>query len=148
MNTTIVDVIRKCFFTVHHSRAVFPSNDGARDVDKRGGGVGGGRSVDISAASDSQHKNCAADMITYRTHGIHSRDIKNLSAQTTAACTLQEVGRETMSAQRPSSHGADQDNANLRSDMIPVKTERCKGQKCNKIICRKLSLWVPANGKS
>nr|XP_040031641.1 ephexin-1 isoform X1 [Gasterosteus aculeatus aculeatus] len=95
-------------------RAVLPSNDGARDVDKRGGGVGGGRSVDISAASDSQHKNCAADMITYRTHGIHSRDIKNLSAQTTAACTLQEVGRETMSAQRPSSHGADQDNANLR----------------------------------
>ncbi|KAM6932670.1 ephexin-1 isoform 2-T2 [Lycodopsis pacificus] len=103
-------------------RAVLPSNGAAsnrhalynRDAeDRRRGGVGGGRSVDISAASDSQHRDCTADMIPYRTHSIHSGDIKNLSEQTTAACTVQEVGEKTMGTQRPSSQGADR-NVNLR----------------------------------
>ncbi|XP_054460199.1 ephexin-1 [Anoplopoma fimbria] len=105
---------------LHHSRAVLPSNDDASsrhalynkdDVNRRRGGVGGGRSVDISAASNSQHQNFPVDMITYRTHGIHSGDIKNLSDQTTAACTVRS---ETMSSQQSISHGADRDNANPR----------------------------------
>ncbi|KAK9521447.1 hypothetical protein VZT92_021252 [Zoarces viviparus] len=106
---------------LHHSRAVLPSNGAAsnrhalynRDAVDRRGGVGGGRSVEISAASDSQHRDCTADMIPYRTHSIHSGDIKNLSEQTTAACTVQEVGGKTMSTQRPSSQGADR-YVNLR----------------------------------
>ncbi|XP_049911781.1 ephexin-1 [Epinephelus moara] len=108
---------------LHHSKTVLPSNGEAssrhalynRDaVDRRRGGVGGGRSVDISAASNSQRQDFTADMITYRTHGIHSGDIKKLSEQTAEACTVQEVKRKIMSSQRPSSDGADQDNANLR----------------------------------
>ncbi|XP_044058212.1 ephexin-1 isoform X2 [Siniperca chuatsi] len=108
---------------LHHSRTVLPSNGEAssrhalynRDaVDRRKGGVGGGRSVDISAASNSLHRDFIADMITYRTHGIHSGDIKKLSEQTAAACTLHEVRGKTMSSQRPSSDGAERDNVNLR----------------------------------
>lgn len=82
-------------------------------MDKRRGGVGGG-SVDISAALNSQHRDFKADMITYRTHGIHSGDIKKLSEQTAAACTVQEVRGIAMSSQQPSSDGAHQDNVNLR----------------------------------
>lgn len=120
---------------LHHSRTVLPSNGEAssrhalynRDtVDRRKGGVGGGRSVDISAASNSQHRDFSADMITYRTHGIHSGDIKKLSEQTAAACTVQEVRGKAMSS-RPSSDGADGDNINLRSDQITLQIERYKG---------------------
>ncbi|XP_059186481.1 ephexin-1 [Centropristis striata] len=99
--------------------AVLPSNGSASRPapsdagDWRRGGVGGGRSVDISAASNSQHQDFKADMITYRTHGIHSGDIKKLSEQTAAACTVQEVRGKTMSSQQPSSSGADRENANL-----------------------------------
>lgn len=104
-------------------RTVLPSNGAAssrhalynRDaVDRRREGVGGGRSVDISAASDSQHQNSTADMITYRTHSFQSGDVQNLSKQTTADCTVQEVRREAMSDQQPSPLGADLDNSNLR----------------------------------
>ncbi|XP_040902869.1 ephexin-1 [Toxotes jaculatrix] len=107
---------------LHHSRTVLPSNGEAssrhalynRDaVDKRRGGVGGG-SVDISAASNSKHRDSTSDMISYRTHGIHSGDIKKLSEKTAAACTVQEVRRIEMSSQQPSPDGADRDNANLR----------------------------------
>ncbi|XP_022617076.1 ephexin-1 [Seriola dumerili] len=107
---------------LHHSRTVLPSNGEAssrhapcnRDaVDKRRGGVGGG-SVYTSAASNSQHRDSPADMITYRTHGVHSGDIKKLSEQTAAACTVQEVRGIAMSSQQPSSDGADWENANLR----------------------------------
>ncbi|XP_039978939.1 ephexin-1 isoform X3 [Xiphias gladius] len=107
---------------LHHSRTVLPSNGEASSrhtlynldaVDKRRGGVGGG-SVDISAALNSQHRDFKADMITYRTHGIHSGDIKKLSEQTAAACTVQEVRGIAMSSQQPSSDGAHQDNVNLR----------------------------------
>uniref|UniRef100_A0A8C3AAE7 Neuronal guanine nucleotide exchange factor n=2 Tax=Cyclopterus lumpus TaxID=8103 RepID=A0A8C3AAE7_CYCLU len=113
----------QCSPQLHHSRAVLPSNGAAssrhalynRDaVDRRRGPVGGGRSVDISAVSDSQHRNSPADMISYRTHTFQNGDIQNLSKQTTAACTVQEVRRETMSDQQPSPLGADQDNGNLR----------------------------------
>lgn len=135
------DVILKCVFALkcsplpspqlHHSRAVLPSNGEAssrhalynRDaVDRKRGGVGGGRSVDISAASNSQHRDLTADMITYRTHNIHSGDIRKLSEQTATACTVQEVRGKTMS-----SDVADQENANLRSDPITLDTERCEG---------------------
>ncbi|TDH14729.1 hypothetical protein EPR50_G00023390 [Perca flavescens] len=103
-----------------HSKTVLPSNGEASSrhalyhsdaVDRRRGGVGGGRSLDISAASNNQHRDFTADMITYRTHNIHSEDIIKLSEQTAADCTVQE---KTMSSQRPSSNSTDQDNANLR----------------------------------
>ncbi|XP_037632010.1 ephexin-1 [Sebastes umbrosus] len=108
---------------LHHSRTALPSNGEAssrhalynRDaVETSRGGVGGGRSVDISPASNSQHQNFKANMITYRTHGIRGRDIKKLSEQTAAACTVQEGRGNNMSSQQPSSDGGDQDNANLR----------------------------------
>lgn len=119
---------------LHHSRTVLPSNGEAssrhalynRDaVDRRKGGVGGG-SVDISAASNSQHRDLTADMITYRTHGIHSGDIKKLSKQTAEACTVQEVRGITMSSRQRSSDRLDQDNTNLRSDQMTLKTESCE----------------------
>ncbi|XP_067449846.1 ephexin-1 isoform X1 [Thunnus thynnus] len=106
---------------LHHSRTVLPSNGEAnsrhalynKDAVNRRRGVGGG-SVDISAASSSQNSDFTADMITYRTHSIHGGDIKKLSEQTAAACTVQEVRGKIMSSQQPSFDGADQDNVNLR----------------------------------
>ncbi|XP_072249242.1 ephexin-1 isoform X1 [Leuresthes tenuis] len=106
---------------LHHSRALLPSNGEAgsryafnnRDaMDRRG--VGGGMSVDISAASNSQHKDFTTNMITYRTHSIYSEEMNKLSEQTAAACTLQEIEGKTMDSQQPSSDGADKDNINLR----------------------------------
>ncbi|XP_038548992.1 ephexin-1 isoform X2 [Micropterus salmoides] len=105
----------------HHSRTVLPSNGDAssrhanRDaVDRRKGGVGGERSVDISAASNSLHRDVTADMISYQTHSIYSGDINKLSEQTATACTVQEIRGETMSSQQPISDGADRDKFNLR----------------------------------
>ncbi|XP_018556995.1 ephexin-1 [Lates calcarifer] len=107
---------------LHHSRTVLPSNGEAssrhalynRDaVDKRKGGVGGG-SVDISAASISQHRDFTADMIPYRTHPIDGRDIKKLSEQTAAACTVQEVRGTAMISRQSISDGEDRENDNLR----------------------------------
>ncbi|XP_053278139.1 ephexin-1 isoform X1 [Pleuronectes platessa] len=104
------------------SRTVLPSNGEASSrhalynkdaLDKRRGGVGGG-SVDTSAAFNSQQRDFADDRITYRTHGIHSGDIKKLSEQTAAACTVQEVREIAMSAQQPSSDGAERDHFNRR----------------------------------
>ncbi|XP_051253900.1 ephexin-1 [Dicentrarchus labrax] len=108
---------------LHHSRTGLPSNGEAssrlalynRDAaDRTRGGVGGGRSPVISAASNSQNRDLTADMLTYQTHNIHSGDIKKLSEQTAAVCTVQEVRGNTMSSQRPNSGGAEQDNINLR----------------------------------
>lgn len=108
---------------LHHSRTPLPSNGEAgsrhakynRDAaDRIRGRGGGGRSVDISPASNSQHS--TADMITYRTHGIQRGDIKMLSTQTAEACTVQE--KKNTSSQPTSPGGADQDNINLRSDQI------------------------------
>lgn len=141
-----IDVILKNVFffcspppspQLHHSRTVLPSNGEAssrhalynRDaVDKRKGGVGGG-SVDISVASISQHRDFTADMIPYRTHPIDGRDIKKLSEQTAAACTVQEVRGTAMISRQSISDGEDRENDNLRSDQITLKMERCKGQK-------------------
>ncbi|KAE8295719.1 Ephexin-1 Eph-interacting exchange protein Neuronal guanine nucleotide exchange factor [Larimichthys crocea] len=104
---------------LHHSRTPLPSNGEAgsrhakynRDAaDRIRGRGGGGRSVDISPASNSQHS--TADMITYRTHGIQRGDIKMLSTQTAEACTVQE--KKNTSSQPTSPGGADQDNINLR----------------------------------
>lgn len=108
---------------LHHSRAVLPSNGEASSrhalyntdaVDRRRGGVGGGRSVDISAAFNSQHGDFTADMITYRTHSIQSKEIKKLSEQTAAACTVKDIRGRTMNSQQPNSDGPDQDNINIR----------------------------------
>nr|XP_057936589.1 ephexin-1 [Doryrhamphus excisus] len=81
-------------------------------VNKGRGGVGGG-TVDISAASHNHNSASVADDILYQTHSIRSRDIKQLSEQTTAACTVRDVGR-TMSSGRPSPEGADRDSFNHR----------------------------------
>lgn len=67
--------------------------------------------MDTSAASNSQQSDA---MITYRTHNIHGKDIKKLSEQTAAACTVQESRRGAMNPQQPGSDGSDQDNINLR----------------------------------
>lgn len=107
---------------LHHSRTVLPSNGETSsrhalynsDAADRTREVGGGRSVDISAASISQHRDFTADMIPYRTHSIHTGDIKMLSEQTAAVCTVQEVSGKTMSSHQPCSGGEDQDNINLR----------------------------------
>ncbi|XP_062241502.1 ephexin-1 [Platichthys flesus] len=107
---------------LHDSRTVLPSNGEASSrhalynkdaLDKRRGDVGGG-SVDTSAAFNSQQRDFADDRITYRTHGIHSGDIKKLSEQTAAACTVQEVREIAMSAQQPSSDGAERDHFSRR----------------------------------
>lgn len=94
--------------------------------------MGGGRSVDISAASISQHRDFTAD-IPYRTHSIHTGDIKMLSEQTAAVCTVQEVSGKTMSSHQPCSGGEDQDNINLRLDQI-TREHRSKGWKLKNII--------------
>ncbi len=120
---------------LHHSSTVLPSNGEAdsshapcsRDAaaDRTRGGVGGGRSVDRSSAHDSRSRESPADMLTYRTHThIHSGDITMLSEHTAAACSVQEVGGETMSSARSSSGGAEHQNANLRSEQIPSQTAR------------------------
>ena len=77
--------------------------------------------MDISAASSSQHRDFGAETITYRTHGIHIRDIEKLSEQTAADCTMQEVRGIAMSSKQPSSDDADQDNDNCRSDHITLE---------------------------
>ncbi|XP_033971754.1 ephexin-1 isoform X1 [Trematomus bernacchii] len=107
---------------LHNSRTPLPSNGEASSrhalygndaVDKRSG-VGGGRSLDISAASNSKHQGFTQDMIPYRTHDIHSGDIKQLSEKTAAACTVQEVIGKTMNSPRTSVEGADPENAKFR----------------------------------
>uniref|UniRef100_A0A8C4GE32 Ephexin-1 n=1 Tax=Dicentrarchus labrax TaxID=13489 RepID=A0A8C4GE32_DICLA len=75
------------------SRLALYNRDAA---DRTRGGVGGGRSPVISAASNSQNRDLTADMLTYQTHNIHSGDIKKLSEQTAAVCTVQEVRGNTM----------------------------------------------------
>lgn len=108
----------------HLSQTALPSNGEAssrndpynRDaVERSRGEVGGGRSVDNSVASNSQHRDFRADMISYRTHNIQSRDIKMLSEQTAAACTVEDVREKTMNSKHASFDGADQENSNLRS---------------------------------
>ncbi|XP_057694647.1 ephexin-1 isoform X2 [Corythoichthys intestinalis] len=82
-------------------------------VNKERGSVGGGN-VDISAAS--YHHNTvvtALDSLSYRTHSIQSGDIRKLSEQTTAACTVRDTGR-TMSSGMPSAGRVDRDNLNYR----------------------------------
>lgn len=86
-------------------------------------------------------------MITYRTHNIHSEDIQKLSEQTAAACTVQEVRGKTMSSQMPSSNGADQDNANLRSDLLILETEVERIEMKKDLFFIKLKLWISANSK-
>lgn len=72
-------------------------------------------------------------MIPYRTHSIHTGDIKMLSEQTAAVCTVQEVSGKTMSSLQPCSGGEDQDNINLRLDQITLE-QRSKGWQLKNII--------------
>ncbi|XP_058490600.1 ephexin-1 [Solea solea] len=102
-------------------RSVLPSNGDSRSrharykdaVDKRREGVGGG-SADISAASNSQHRDLTDDKTSYRIHNVHSGEIKKLSEKTAAACTVQEVRGTDMSSQQPSSNGADREHFSRR----------------------------------
>uniref|UniRef100_A0A3Q2ZBV5 Neuronal guanine nucleotide exchange factor n=1 Tax=Hippocampus comes TaxID=109280 RepID=A0A3Q2ZBV5_HIPCM len=76
-------------------------------------------SVDVS--STSYHNSAlTADSISYRTHSILSGDIKKLSEQTTAACTVRDIGN-TMRSGMPSPEGADRDNFNHRFDQITLQ---------------------------
>ncbi|KAM9813108.1 ephexin-1 isoform 1-T1 [Syngnathus typhle] len=102
-------------------RSVLPSNGEASSryyslykdaVNKERGSVGGG-SVDISATSYHHNSALTSDSISYRTHTILSGDIKKLSEQTTAACTVRDIG-STMSSGMPSPEGTDRDNYNHR----------------------------------
>lgn len=70
--------------------------------------------MDISVASHSQDQDFGADM-SYRTHNIQSRDIRMLSEQTAAACTVEDAREKTMSSKQASFDRADQENSNLRS---------------------------------
>lgn len=79
--------------------------------------------MDITAASSSQQRDSTTDMIAYRTHNIHSGDIKMLSEQTAAACTVQEDRGKTMQSERSSSGGAHRENINNRSDHITPQAE-------------------------
>lgn len=107
---------------LHHSRTVLPSNGEASSrhalyskdaVDKRREGVGGG-SADVSAASNSQHRHFTDDKLQYRTHGVHSGDIRKLSEQTATSCTVEEVKKADMSAQQSSSNEGDRDYFGFR----------------------------------
>ncbi|XP_077422592.1 ephexin-1 isoform X1 [Vanacampus margaritifer] len=104
------------------ARTVLPSNGEAssryyssynKDAVNKGRGSVGGGSADISATSYHHSSALTADSILYRTHAIQSGDIKNLSEQTTAACTVRDIG-STMSSGMPSPEGADRDNFNHR----------------------------------
>lgn len=103
----------------HHSGTALPSNGetNRRDVlynqDAVDRGVGVGRNEDKSAASNSQHRDFATEMITYRTHNIQSGDINMLSQQTAAACSVQDVRGNTRGSEQPSSDGANQESTNL-----------------------------------
>ncbi|XP_028274535.1 ephexin-1 isoform X2 [Parambassis ranga] len=101
--------------------AVLPSNSKADSrhalytkdsVENRREGVGGGRSVDISDASNNQHRNFAANTITYRTHCFPRDTINKLSEQTAAACTVQSIGGRTMYLNQHNSDGVDKDKNN------------------------------------
>lgn len=54
-------------------------------------------------------------MISYRTHNIQSKDIRMLSEQTAAACTVEDVGEKPMGSKQAGFDSADQENSNLRS---------------------------------
>ncbi|XP_061637062.1 ephexin-1 isoform X1 [Phyllopteryx taeniolatus] len=103
-------------------RPVLPSNGEAssryyslcnKDAVNKGKGSVGGGSVDISATPNHHNSALTDDSISYRTHSIQSGDIKKLSEQTTAACTVRDIG-STMSSGMPSPEGADRDNFNHR----------------------------------
>lgn len=111
----------------HLSPTALPSNGEAssrndlysRDaVERSRGEVGGGRSVDISFAYNSQHRDFGAEMISYRTHNIQSRDIRMLSEQTATACTVEDDREKTMSSKQSGFDRADKENSNLRSVKI------------------------------
>lgn len=111
----------------HHSRDALPSNGEAssthalynqKAVDRRRGGVGGERTVEISAASYNQHRDFRADMSAYRTHRPNSEAIEKLSAQTAIACTVKESRGKTMTSQQLRPKGVVQENINHRSEQI------------------------------
>ncbi|XP_061923821.1 ephexin-1 isoform X1 [Entelurus aequoreus] len=81
-------------------------------VNKGRGGVGG-ESVDISTASYNYNSALIDNTILYRTHSIQSGDIKQLSEQTTVACTVRDIGG-TKSLGRPNPEGTDRDIFNHR----------------------------------
>lgn len=99
-------------------RAVLPSNSKSDSrhalsnkypEEKRREGVEGGRSVDISDASNNQHRNFAANTITYQMHCFPRDDINKLSEQTATACTVQDIGGRTMYSNQHNSDGVDKD---------------------------------------
>lgn len=109
----------------HHSRDLLPSNGefSSTHADKRRGGVGGKRTVEISAASYSQQRDFTAEMSTNWTHNSDSEAIEELSEQTAKACTVKDTRRKTMNSQQPNSEGDQDIHMNHRSDQITLEIE-------------------------
>lgn len=116
----------------HHSRDLLPSNGefssthalyNQNAADKRRGGVGGKRTVEISAASYSQQRDFTAEMSTDWTHNSDSEAIEELSEQTAKACTVKDTRRKTMNSQQPNSEGDQDIHMNHRSDQITLEIE-------------------------
>lgn len=124
----------------HHSRDLLPSNGefssthalyNQNAADKRRGGVGGKRTVEISAASYSQQRDFTAEMSTDWTHNSDSEAIEELSEQTAKACTVKDTRRKTMNSQQPNSEG-DQD--------IHVNHRVLRNGECSQTICHSLKI--------
>uniref|UniRef100_A0AAX7T8V6 Neuronal guanine nucleotide exchange factor n=1 Tax=Astatotilapia calliptera TaxID=8154 RepID=A0AAX7T8V6_ASTCA len=124
----------------HHSRDLLPSNGefssthalyNQNAADKRRGGVGGKRTVEISAASYSQQRDFTAEMSTDWTHNSDSEAIEELSEQTAKACTVKDTRRKTMNSQQPNSEG-DQD--------IHMNHRVLRNGECSQTICHSLKI--------
>ncbi|XP_005937185.1 ephexin-1 [Haplochromis burtoni] len=124
----------------HHSRDLLPSNGefssthalyNQNAADKRRGGVGGKRTVEISAASYSQQRDFTAEMSTDWTHNSDSEAIEELSEQTAKACTVKDARRKTMNSQQPNSEG-DQD--------IHMNHRVLRNGECSQTICHSLKI--------
>ncbi|XP_063349668.1 ephexin-1 [Pelmatolapia mariae] len=124
----------------HHSRDLLPSNGefssthalyNQNAADKRRGGVGGKRTVEISAASYSQQRDFTAEMSTNWTHNSDSEVIEELSEKTAKACTVKDTRRKTMNSQQPNSE-EDQD--------IHMNHRVLRNGECSQTICHSLKI--------
>ncbi|XP_005465453.1 ephexin-1 [Oreochromis niloticus] len=124
----------------HHSRDLLPSNGefssthalyNQNAADKRRGGVGGKRTVEISAASCSQQRDFTAEMSTNWTRNSDSEVIEELSEQTAKACTVKDTRRKTMNSQQ----------LNSEEDLdIHMNHRVLRNGECAQTICHSLKI--------
>ncbi|XP_061574784.1 ephexin-1-like isoform X1 [Cololabis saira] len=115
---------------LHYSRVVLPgdgearrvrSNRNAMDIGKGGGGGVGGRSrVDAPASLSSQRRDFPAEMISYRTHGIHCSDVQQLCEQMASTGTVHEIRARSMDSAEPGSDGTDSLRLQRKEESSPV----------------------------